>query len=159
MATDPPAGLQIHQHLEFQRRFRVFRRCGMAALVAVLLAALAGLLGSGPLASTRVAAGTIRVDHPRFLHHGHPAWFEVRLDGREGPVDLVLDGALVGHFDLDHLAPAPEQAVLGEGRLRLRFASGTTMVRLELTPTRIGPAHGQVHSDGERVQLRTFVYP
>lgn len=159
MASDPPARLQIHQHLDFQHRFRVFRWCGIAAMVLLLLVAVSGLLGSGPLALANASAGSVVVEYPRFLHNGRPAWFELQVDAGEGPVEVVLDGALVERFDLDHMTPTPEQAVLGEGRLLLRLAPGTTAVRLELTPREIGRAEGHVSAGGDSAHLRTFVYP
>ncbi len=133
--------------------------CGMAALALLLLVAMSGLLGSGPLASASASAGAVEVDYPRFLHRGHPAWFELRVDSSGGPVEVVVEGALVEGFDLDHMTPAPEQAMLGEGRLLLRFPPGTTAVRLELTPREMGPAEGRVGTGGDSARVRTFVYP
>ena len=159
MASDRPARLQIHEHLDFQRRFRVFRLCGTAALVLLLLVAMSGLLGSGPLASSRVSAGLMEVDHPRFLHRRNPDWFEVRVDAGHGPVELVLEGALVEEFDLDAVTPTPEQAVRADGRLLLRLAPGTSTVRLQLTPRRMGSAEGHVRAGADSARLRMFVYP
>lgn len=159
MASDRPARLQIHQHLDFQRRFRVFRLCGMAALVLLLLVAMSGLLGSGPLASASVSAGSMQVEHPRFLHRRNPTWFEVRMDAGDGPVEVVLDGALANGFDLGAVTPTPEQAVRADGRLLLRLAPGTSAVRLQLTPRRMGSAEGHVRAGGDSARLRMFVYP
>lgn len=159
MASDRPARLQIHQDLDFERRFGVFRRCGTGVLVLLVLAAMSGLLGSGPLARTEAYAGALKIDYPRFAHHGYPVWLEVRAPAHEGPLEVVLDGDLVKAFDLDHMAPAPEQAVLGEGQLLLRLAPGTTAVRLELTPREPGATEGHVSAGGDSARVRTFVYP
>lgn len=49
--------LDIAQDLEHQRREWVIERIGWAIMALILLAALAGLLGSGPLSNARI-------DHP-----------------------------------------------------------------------------------------------
>ena len=159
MASDRPARLQIHQHLGFQHRFRIFRRFGMAALVLLLLAAASGLLGSGPLATTGTSAGPVTIDYPRFLHRGFPTLFELRVEEGGGPVEVALDGALVDHFDLDRVTPKPVEAARGDGRLLLQFAAGTTAIRLELTPRRMGPLEGGLGAGADSARLRMFVYP
>lgn len=157
MAGSKQRSLDIHEHLDFQRRFRVFRLAGTTVLVLLLLAALAGLLGPGPLSSTRASAGPVHVEYERFMHREHPAHLQVQWTGNAG--ELTLQGGLADDFDITHLTPQPDQAVRTSGELRYRFAPGTTSVLLEVKPIRAGNFGGRIGIGGDSVELRGFVYP
>jgi len=159
MGTNKQRSLEIHEHLDFQRRFRVFQKIGTAALLAFVVAAFAGLLGSGPLSSTGATAGALKVDYDRFQHRGYRASLKFQAAAGPGPTDLVLHGALLDALDITHVAPQPEQVVFGDEQVLYRFAHGTTTVHLQAEPQRAGPVRGRASSGSDSLELHMFVYP
>ncbi|MCE7032384.1 hypothetical protein LY625_07070 [Lysobacter sp. GX 14042] len=168
MNTDAPPSLQIHQHLDFQRRFRVVRMVGVGLMVLLLAGALSGLLGDGgPLSRAHVDSGPLRVEHPRFAQRHARVPVQVQLDPAPGgaPLVLVLQGPLVGEVDIDHVTPQPEQVRHSAGSIECHFAEGTAAVALQLEPDGIGRLEATVRAvaadggRGEAVPLRLFVYP
>lgn len=158
MAADRDS-LQIHEHLGFQRRFAVFRHVCVGLLVLLVLAALAGALGSGPLSSAKAGSGALRVEYDRFVHRRNPVHLRVQVAPSGEPLDLTVEGGLVTRFDLDHVAPQPQQAVLTGEVAHYRFAAGTTQVVLELDPRRAGPVAGRIAIGSDGTDLDMFVYP
>lgn len=63
-------GLHVSDHTTFQQREWKAQRAGWVLMALLLIAALLGLLGPGPLSwSTATAAeGLVRVDYQRFAH-------------------------------------------------------------------------------------------
>lgn len=168
MDTDAQHSLQIHQHLEFQHRFRVVRMVGVGLMVLLLAMALSGLLGdTGPLNRAYTDSGPLQVDHPRFVHRHARVPVQVQVDPPPAgaPLVLALQGPLVEKVDIDHVMPQPEQVRRSTGLVEYRFAEGTDTVALRLEPDGIGRLEATLRTvtaktgDGEAVPLRLFVYP
>src|SRR4051794_40698086 len=73
--------LEIEQDLAYQRREWAFERVGWLLLGLLLLAALVGLLGRGPLSNTTAGdpGGPLRVEYQRFLRHRSTSTLRVHL--------------------------------------------------------------------------------
>jgi hypothetical protein len=69
--TQYSGDLVIEQDLRFQRRTWVAQRVGWGVIACVLVAALLGLLGSGPFASRTLDStqGGFRLEYELFLRH------------------------------------------------------------------------------------------
>lgn len=73
--------LQVDQDLNYQQREWLVERVAWAVLALVVLAALAGLLGGGPL-SQATAGGEgwpLQVQYGRFVHHRGPTDIQIQL--------------------------------------------------------------------------------
>lgn len=112
-------GLQLHQNMAHQRREWRVQRIGWALMALLLLAALLGLLGPGPLSRTTAAAGALRVEYNRFEHMQAPSEMRIGLpadavDG--GTVRLRLSRAFVENVQLERIDPQPRaNAADGDG--------------------------------------------
>lgn len=161
--------LEVDEDLEFQKRDWTFERIGWGFLLVVLVAAMTGALGRGPLSQRRVEApdGSVRVEYGRMERHGAPAALTVTAR-RRAPTDTsiwiwmnedFLDGVAV-----DRLIPEPltERSDARHTLLEFALPRGTdsTRVTIRFTPDRIGPRVlelGILGTDGMR--LGQFVYP
>lgn len=86
LALDMPEGEGVSRAEDW------FHRAGWTLLALILLAALAGLLGPGPLSSRTACAGpAFCVEYERFIRNHAPAELRIRLThGGGGPIRLVL---------------------------------------------------------------------
>jgi hypothetical protein len=74
-------GLQIEQDLEYQQRAWTVQRVGRVMMALAVLAALAGLLGPGPLsrASAGATGDPLRLEYERFLRFQTPTSPSIEL--------------------------------------------------------------------------------
>ncbi len=135
-----------------------------------IVAALLGLLGTGPLNSATLGKGeaplSIR-EYERFIHFMAPTSLRVRLnpvaaDGKEARLwfsEEYLEGVQV-----QKVTPQPKSVEAGSGRLIYVFeineSGQPTDVTFNLQPEKIGPLKGRIGYNGrESLGFAQFVYP
>jgi hypothetical protein len=118
--------LEITQDLPHERLEWRLERIGWSVMALVLLAALAGLLGPGPL--SRATAGEpgapLWVEYHRFARYQAPAMLRVHLGpgtARAGQARLWLNRDYVEHIELLHIDPEPEKVEVLPDRLLYIF--------------------------------------
>ncbi|GAA4697678.1 hypothetical protein APR04_004501 [Promicromonospora umidemergens] len=160
-------GLDIEQDEGFQRREWVWQRSGTVLLVLIVMAALAGLLGTGPLSWTErdSADGVVTVAFDRVTHHEADdsmtlAFGPEAVSG--GTVTVELTGAWPGGVDVQGISPEPTEQRIAAGGLVLEFAVEDTD-HLEVTvgfrPQEYGMLRGEVTVAGRSVSFSQFVLP
>ncbi len=161
--------LEVAQDLTFQRRSWTVQRIGWVAMALVLLAALAGLTGSGPLSqATAGAAGDpLRVAYPRFARHRAPTTLEVHLApgaGQGGTVRVWVNAAYLRGATVEAVYPEPERVEAGPGRVTYVFAleqpgQPTTIAFQLLHDAKWRQRVAVGLGDREPVRFRQFIYP
>ena len=133
-------------------------------LVALWLAIGLGLLGQGPLARSRVAAGDeISLEFQRFARRLSPAALEIRVVPRTDRLRLQLARSYTEAVDVQQVYPQPARMTGVEGATRLEFdvTPGRPFdVRLQTRPQSMGRVRGWVAVEsGARLSFSQFVYP
>lgn len=159
--------LQVNEDLDFQRRDWLAQRVGWGVLTLLLLAALSGLTGSGPLSGvTRSDGQHFTLEYDRFVRHGartivtFRAAPEAIIDGR---VRIVIDRLFFVANDVQRLVPEPT-ATRGRGdalEFVYEVAPGDGLTaRWTVEPEKIGSHTTPVRlSDGPAVEISQFTYP
>ena len=162
-------GLDMPEGEGVSRAEEWFHRAGWTLLGAIILAALAGLLGPGPLSSRTACAGpAFCVEYERFVRNHAPADLRIRLthDGERGPIRLVLGRQFLEGSQQDAITPKPDRVeLLPTGQLHLIEAGWlgpreTLIVyhyRPEGTFSEL-PVHIALDG-GPELRLSQFVYP
>lgn len=107
------------------RRGRNLRRVGIVALIALVLAALAGALG--PRAATTTASGggyELSVRHGQITRPGLPVPLEItveRAGGFDGPVTVSVSRALLDRLDFNNWSPNADGESVGPDRVEYEF--------------------------------------
>ena len=167
---DAPAGFEVDQDLAFQRRQWRAERVGWAVMALVILAALAGLLGPGPLneATAGEPGDPVSVEYQRFPRHAAPEMLvKVNLGPdatRDREVRLWVDRTYVDHFRIERIEPEPERVEAGADRLtyvfRVSEPGRPTAVQFHMEPDGYGRQHARLGLDGgPEVAFTQFVYP
>lgn len=164
---DATGDLEQERDLAFQRREWMVQRVAWVAMTLILLAALAGLLGSGPLSSTTTEAGPLAVEYNRFERRHAPTGLVIRVAPGASSGDRVevwLPVAFVESLDIESVMPEPAEVRSDGDRIVYAFAIGDPSRPFDATfaleHNNTGSVAGAVGLvDGPEIAFRQIVYP
>jgi len=169
VATRRAHGLEIDQDLAFARRSWTVQRAGWLAMGIVLVLALAGLLGSGPLSRSEVSVpGLLRLEYQRFARYQASQTLSAHVapaGAGAGGIRLWIDRRFLDDSRVDTITPPPARVEAGGDRLVYVFPTRRpgepVTIVFALQAERIGPRVGRVGLDGNAgvARFRQFVYP
>jgi hypothetical protein len=159
--------LQIDEDLRFQRRDWVVQRIGWGALALLLLAALLGVTGSGPLSHASKSDGQgLSVEYERVVRHGARTALVIEvtpgtLAGEEARITMERD--YLAAYDVQSMVPEPDRTEVANGVVTFVFdvtPRAALKWRLSLEPDEIGRHGTRVRlDDGPPVDIRQFTLP
>jgi hypothetical protein len=168
---DRPPDLELDDDEPFQLREARFQRVGSAVLVAFVIAALAGLFGSGPLSdATAEVPGGLRVEYRRLAQYETPDSLTIRLpaaDATRPERRVWLDRHYLEDVRVEGVTPLPQRVEATDRGSVYVFpvAPGHPLVvTFQMQPERLGVVRGAVgvdRADGEgpSVAFRQLVWP
>ena len=170
MTTVPRYGdIEVDQDLDFQRRDWRAQRVGRIAMGALVVAALFGAFGDGPLSSARVRSsdGLLQVDYDRIVRHSASQRLQVHVGPRtpgDSVVDLWIAQDYMHGLKVGEISPEPVQTRAGDQRLIYRFhladPSRAADVVFQVDADRLWSRRGAIGLvNGDSVPLRQFVLP
>ena len=160
-------GLEVHEDLDFQRRDWLAQRVGWVVIAAMLLAALAGLMGPGPLSHTTRGDGRyLTVEYDRFVRHGARTAVTFRIAPQaagDGRVRIAIDRRFLVANDLQRLVPDPGATRGRNDTVEFIYdvvPGVALLVRWTVEPDRLGSRSSSVRlNDGPAVEIAQFTYP
>jgi hypothetical protein len=160
-------GLQVEQHDAFQRREWTAQRVGWVAMALLLIAALVGLLGPGPLSATTVASedGLVEVEYQRFAHLEADDLITISLAPATvtgDSVELQLAEDWVRSVDISGITPTPAEQVATDYGVRLSMSTepgAELTIQITFRASRIGPIDAGVRFEDRTVRFDQLVYP
>ena len=167
----PPSdgSLEVSEDIEFEKRSWYWERVSQTIVMGLVLAALAGLFGGGPLSTARAvsASGSLTVEHPRFTRNQSAYKLVIQVAPtavQDGTLEVWIDEALARALTINSISPTPEATRLGSDRLYLRFRAtpeeSLSAITVHATADAIGRERGQVGlAEGEQVDVASFIYP
>ena len=159
--------LEIAQDLDYQRHEWVAQRVAWAVLALVILAALAGLLGPGPLSavSAGAAGDALRLEYHRFLRQDGPTELRVEAEPASGgEARIWVSREWLSAVRVESIAPEPERVETGDDRLLFVFpleaGARSAEVTFHVKPERAGRLSGRVGLDrGPSFSFDQLVWP
>ena len=161
--------LEINQDLNFERRSWKVERVAWAIAALVLLAALLGFLGPGPLSKVTAASPdkSISLDYYRMERHQAPAEWRLQIDGKlakQGELRLWVHRRLVEVTGTLQIDPAPESVEIQDERFVYAFKAvkppPIIKVFFRFEPNKIGKTPARLGVvDGPAVEFSQFYLP
>ena len=160
--------LDIDQDLAFQQKQWRVQRGAWLAGVLVLLLALSGLFGGGPLANASVSDTTnaLTVDHERIERRHSPSTLSLNVvpAGTQPTLQLWVNASFLNDVEITNIQPEPSGMVPDGDRTILEFdladPSQPADIRITFEHQKIGPASVEIGLvDGPRLDFRQFVLP
>ena len=161
--------LELDEDLPFQRAEWRVQRIGWVVWGLIIVAALAGLMGSGPLSSTEASAtdGSTSIRYDRFVHYHHESQLELTIhrDLVGGTaLNVHVSQALLDRIQIIRIEPQPTSRQLAADGIVYSFSHQDRMesakIVVHLDFRKFGTTAGQIRVAGHApVKLRHFVYP
>jgi hypothetical protein len=154
--------LEITQNLQFQVRMRRFQCALQALLVVVVVGALAGLFGDGPLSRREVrdAKGRLSVRFDRFGRFDASQLIEVEVTpGKVGGdrFSLQVGSEFFRAVTIESIVPQPERQSVTPGMVRYEIgrtgAGGRTLLTIQYRPATEGWIKAEIESGGGSVAI------
>lgn len=159
--------LDLAEDMRHQRREWKAEHVGWWVMGAILLAALLGLAGPGPLSltTTGTPGSNLWVEHQRFARYQAPMEIKVhfRQPMQDDEIRIAMDREFYASTESE-ISPPPEKTELRGDRVSFVFparsASGHTGIIFRAKPTQRGSHRVRIWLDDEHsVTLRIFIFP
>lgn len=161
--------LELGQDLMYQRRKWVVERTGWTAMLLLILAALTGLFGAGPLSKTRAEStdALLSVEYDRFARLMSPLRLRVHIDAgavQDDEIRLWISRAYLERTRIQHITPQPSRVETGPDRLIYVFRAAQENIPVTLIfhfeAERFGPMQARMGlEDRQALEFSQFVYP
>lgn len=156
----------VREDMPMQQRVWRFERVGWYVLVLIVLLALAGLFGNGPLSDAERWSedGRVKVEYQRLSRSGTTDNLYITVQGEPGqPVKVELEGSLLRAASIETMQPEPQLSKSHGPALLLQLGTGQDGVAtlyLTLRSEHVGSLEGIVRAGPQSVvQFSTFLYP
>jgi hypothetical protein len=159
------ADLTDEDNRRFQERTWMVERAGWLVMLAIVVAALAGVFSGGPLSDVEATApGGTTVFYQRFNRHMAPSKIRVRLPASGEPARLEMSRSLLDAFDIEYIQPMPARSVTTPDGIVFEFDAAPSptkaAIALSLTAHRIGIVSGTIGLAGHAsIPITQIIYP
>jgi hypothetical protein len=164
-AQRDPLDIDIDE--SFPRREWRIQRIGWGVWLFIIVAALSGLTGSGPLsrAQAHSNADDLNVEYDRFARKGHQTQmtFHAKGSSQGQPIRLHMSQSLLDQFRILRIDPEPTASETITDGIAYSFANGDSQIAkivFHIEYDGMGPQSGFVgRSADDRIAVRQFIYP
>jgi hypothetical protein len=161
--------LDIGQDLEYEQRALKIQKVAFVIWALLLIAALAGLCGPGPLsqATTSTPDKAVQVQYNRFARMQAPTDLEVHLGpgvAKEGHVPITLSDQYAENVEVRSVTPQPSGTHVGADGVTYSYdvpdAGQPGLVVFHLHPEKMGRLNGEIKvGDQPPLSFSQIVYP
>jgi hypothetical protein len=168
-STGNQRGLELDQDMPFQERAWRAERIAWIVLTLIVVAALIGLFGTGPLSSTTAgnAESGLTASYERFVRHDGQSSLELQVSpdqASEGQVEVWLSAGYLEDIELQQLSPQPDEVRTDGERDIFVFLvddpASPISITLLFRPDTMGRISGDIGVvDGPTVSVRHISLP
>jgi hypothetical protein len=159
--------LQIDQDLKFQKKEWSVERAGWLVMLVIVVLAVFGLFGQGPLSNTTIENESLQVKYGRFERLLAPVQIHVQVDAQQaasGEVKLQVDQGILSHYEVEKIVPEPDSVELAPEQVTYTFKTSPGEQPLEinfyLQANQLGTPNGKIGLvGGPMLDITQLIYP
>lgn len=127
----------------------------------VIIAALLGVFGTGPLSSATIEREGLRLEHERFCRLERGTDLRFTLAGTGDPALLLIGGEYLDRVMIERITPEPVKVEALSAGVVFQFAlEGPAAVTFHLKPKKFGLAPGKARlGQAAPITFTQFIYP
>ncbi len=157
--------IAVGEDLAFQRTWWRFENAVWTVFSVLLVLALAGAFGRGPLSHDQIRTPEMHLRYERIARTGTPSLMRITFAPsaiHNGKIRLFVSETVVDELGNQRVIPAPEATTIGDHGLIYTFPATTSPAAVAFALQPAGP--GIFHFDlvpegGQRVHARVIVMP
>lgn len=163
------SGIDIDQDLVYQQKEWRVQRIGWVIMGVIILSALLGIFGKGPLANARLGdpTGALTANYTRFERYRSPATIEVIVGpnvAKEGRIGISFNREFIDRIDIARIDPEPAAVKSDMNRIVYEFelmdGSQPAHIFIDYEHERFGTTEAHMTlTDGPEITLRQLIYP
>lgn len=152
--------MEIDVDVPFQRRVWIGQRVGWFVIGILIITALLGFFGSGPMSRASAQGDGLSIEYERFARLQQPTKLRFMLL-TAGPAQVELSHRYFKSVQIEQVTPEPSSVESAGEWLIYRFAGPRPQaVIFHLKPEEFGGLAGSARiAGGNPVEFRQFVYP
>ncbi|MBM1171521.1 hypothetical protein [Microvirga arabica] len=166
---EDPRSIEVDEDMAWQRRTWTIQRFGWFAMGGLVLTALTGVFGYGPVSWQEASdpVGLVRIEYERFQRQGSE--FTLRVDvapeaTAENAIPLRVSGTFLDAVEVKGIAPEPREARSLGGDVEYVFPLAQpgqpVTIRFALKLREVGSHSAEIRLSGrEPARLSQFIYP
>lgn len=171
MASSPVriGDIEINQDLATQEKTWIIQRVGWGGMALIVIAALTGVFGNGPLARTEITDDqqTLRLSYDRIGRYEGELFLQLVLTAettKTGRVTVTIDRTYWTSHAVEQIIPEPLTTSIGSDGFLYTFEVDTpsmpAMIAFRLRPKYLGALDGRIRvNDAGTLQLHQFIFP
>ncbi len=145
--TQDTSGIELDQRLEFQEREWTIQRVGWIVFTLIIVAALLGAFGAGPLSSASAGGEGVgfSVDYQRVVRHQGESRLTIHVNGDQasaGQVEVWLGADYMNTIRVTQISPVPEEVRAADDRLihvfNVEEPAALITINIDLVPQEMG---------------------
>jgi hypothetical protein len=158
MPAEIEAGEVFHKH-EW-----LIQRIGWGLLSLILMAAVLGVFGSGPVARTAIASGDDVLEFERFSRRHAPTQWTIMLapSERAGVFSVRISSSFLERYRISAIVPEPRGRSLTRSDVAFEFdiSDPAAAIVFHVEPERSGSSEGFFRlGNAEPIRVEQFIYP
>lgn len=153
--------LEIDADVHFQRRVWTGQRIGWFFFAGLIITALLGFFGGGPVSRASVQGSGLGIEYERFARFQKSTQIRLALAVAGHPAQVELSRRYFDAVQIEEITPEPLAVESANEWLIYQFSGrGNVLVTFRLRPQRFGSLTGTARLAGAQpVQFRQFIYP
>jgi hypothetical protein len=154
--------LQLEQDLRFQYREWITQRIGWVVIGLVLVTALLGVFGTGPVSSSSVSGPGLRLEYERFGRVQKSTSLRFYLADTQEAATVLISRQYLQSVQVENIAPQPQKVESDDHWLIYHFPTRRKPAEIifHLKPEKLGSLLGEARlADGEAISFSQFIYP
>lgn len=152
--------LQLKDEIDLHRTGWIVQRIGWAVLLLLVIAAIAGVFGTGWLSSSSITREGTRVTFERLARFEAPMKLIIHAQETDGHVEVRFPQTYLEEVEVDKIVPEPAAQETGNGYVIYTFkAQASSALIFYLIPESPGNIRTEMAVDKSVFPIAHFIYP
>ena len=152
--------LQLNENLQQHRKGWIIQKIGWGILYLVLIFALAGLFGSGPLSYKTQSQGKVSVEYERYLRYEGETEITFKINDVKDSVSLEIPPQYMEYIDIKSITPYPYGNRTVNGLTIWYFhASGQATIHCNIMAKKPGSIAASIKVNQTPFNIAHQIYP
>jgi hypothetical protein len=152
--------LQLKDEIDLHRKGWIAQRIGWAVLLLLVIAAAAGVFGTGWLSSRHISREGTQVTFERLARFEAPMKLIIHAQKTDGNVEIRFPLAYLEEIEVDRIVPEPAEQQTGKGYMTFTFkADPSSAVIFYLVPESAGSIRTEMAVNNTVFHIAHFIYP